>query len=55
MKLFISIIVAVLMFSILLIPSDDAPTKVYFEYILWSCGALFIVNRIFKYYHEDEE
>jgi len=55
MKVLYSIIVAVLFFSILLIPSEDAPKRVFFEYALWSAGALFIISLIFKYCHEDED
>ena len=55
MKLLNSIIIAVLFFSILLIPSEDAPKRVFFEYALWSVGALFIIGLIFKYSHDEDE
>jgi len=53
MRLFNSIVVAVLFFSILLIPSEDAPISTFFAYALWSAGALFIINIIFR--HKEEE
>jgi len=54
MEVLYSIIVAVLFFSILLIPSEDAPKRVFFEYALWSAGALFIISLIFKYCHDED-
>lgn len=55
MKLFNSIIIAVLFFSVLCIPSEDAPRRVFFEYALWSAGALWVISLIFKYYHDEDE
>ena len=55
MKIFTGIIVAVLFFSILLIPSEDAPMSVFFGYMIWSSCALWIIHLIFKYWNDDKE
>ena len=34
--------------SIFFVPDEDAPLRVYFEWALWSVGALFVCNLIFK-------
>ena len=48
MKTFLSILAGILFVSIFFVPDEDAPLRVYFEWALWSVGALFVCNLIFK-------
>lgn len=48
MKTFLSILASVLFCTVFFTPTEDAPLSTYFLWVVWCCGALFIVNIIFK-------
>lgn len=48
MKTFLTILASVLFCTVFFTPTDDAPLSTYLCWVIWVCGALFIVNLIHK-------
>lgn len=48
MKLFLSIIASVLFCTVFFVPTDDAPLRTYFIWMVWCLCAIYIANLIFK-------
>lgn len=48
MKTFLTIFAGALFCSVFPTPSEDATLSTYLLWLIWSCGALFIVSIIFK-------
>ena len=48
MKTLLTILSYVLFSSVFFTPADDAPLSIYFLWIIWVIGALYIVKLIWK-------